>query len=165
MFKIGDKIVYPMHGVGEIEGIEKKVVLGKRNEYYLITIINNGMKVMIPVNNAKEIGIRSIIAKKDIKKVMTILSTEADSVEEDWKIRYQNNIDKVKSGSIYEVAEVARDLYRRGNEKELSIMERKLYENAYQLITYEVAMSKSVDIEEAGNIVSEALSSGIDNQG
>ena len=138
MFNVGDKIVYPMHGVGEIEGIEKKVILGKRNEYYLITIINNGMKVMIPVNNAKEIGIRSIIAKKDIKKVMTILSTEADSIEEDWKIRYQNNIDKVKSGSIFEVAEVARDLYRRGSEKELSIMERKLYENAYQLITYEV---------------------------
>lgn len=164
MFKIGDKIVYPMHGVGEIEGIEKKVVLGKRNEYFLITIINNGMKVMIPVNNAKEIGIRSIIAKKDIKKVIGILSTEAASIEEDWKIRYQNNIDKVKSGSIFEVAEVARDLYRRGSEKELSIMERKLYENAYQLITYEVAMSKNVDIEEAGDIVSEALSSGIDSK-
>jgi CarD family transcriptional regulator len=149
-----------MHGVGEIEAIEKKVVLGKRNEYYMITIISNGMKVMIPVNNAKEIGIRGIIPKKDIKKVVAILSTEAAAIEEDWKLRYQNNIDKVKSGSIYEVAEVARDLFKRGNEKELSIMERKLYENAYQLITYEVAMSKSIPIDEAGNIVSEALSSG-----
>jgi CarD family transcriptional regulator len=160
MFKVGDKIVYPMHGVGEIEGIEKKVVLGKRNEYYMITIISNGMKVMIPVSNAKEIGIRSIIPKKDIKKVMAILATEAEAIEEDWKLRYQNNIDKVKSGSIYEVAEVARDLFKRGSEKELSIMERKLYENAYQLITYEVAMSKNIAIDEAGNIVSEALSSG-----
>ncbi len=161
MFNVGDKIVYPMHGVGEIEGIEKKVVLGKRNEYYMITIISNGMKVMIPVSNAKEIGIRSIIPKKDIKKVMAILATEAEAIEEDWKLRYQNNIDKVKSGSIYEVAEVARDLFKRGSEKELSIMERKLYENAYQLITYEVAMSKSIAIDEAGNIVSEALSSGV----
>lgn len=161
MFNVGDKIVYPMHGVGEIEGIEKKVVLGKRNEYYMITIISNGMKVMIPVSNAKEIGIRSIIPKKDIKKVMAILGTEAEAIEEDWKLRYQNNIDKVKSGSIYEVSEVARDLFKRGSEKELSIMERKLYENAYQLITYEVAMSKSIAIDEAGNIVSEALSSGI----
>jgi CarD family transcriptional regulator len=115
---------------------------------------------MIPVNNAKDIGIRGIIPKKDIKKVIAILSTEAEAIEEDWKLRYQNNIDKVKSGSIYEVAEVARDLFKRGNEKELSIMERKLYENAYQLITYEVAMSKSIPIDEAGNIVSEALSSG-----
>ncbi len=161
MFNVGDKIVYPMHGVGEIEGIEKKVVLGKKNEYYMITIISNGMKVMIPVSNAKEIGIRSIIPKKDIKKVMAILETEAVAIEEDWKLRYQNNIDKVKSGSIYEVAEVARDLFKRGSEKELSIMERKLYENAYQLITYEVAMSKNIAIDEAGNIVSEALSSGL----
>jgi len=160
MFKVGDKIVYPMHGVGEIDGIEKKVILGKKNEYYMITIISNGMKVMIPVNNAKDIGIRGIIPKKDIKKVVAILSTEAETIEEDWKLRYQNNIDKVKSGSIYEVAEVARDLFKRGNEKELSIMERKLYENAYQLITYEVAMSKSIPIDEAGDIVSGALSSG-----
>lgn len=165
MFKIGDKVVYPMHGVGEIEGIEKKVILGKRSEYYMINIISNGMKVMIPVNNAKEIGIRNIIPKKDIKKVINILSAEASTGEEDWKIRYQNNIDKVKSGSIYEVAEVARDLFKRGNEKELSIMERKLYENAYQLITYEVAMSKKIDIDEAGNIVSEALSSGFHEEG
>lgn len=164
MFKVGDKIVYPMHGVGQIDGIEKKVVLGKRNEYYMITIINNGMKVMIPVNNAKEIGIRSIIPKKDIKKVLGILSAAAESIEEDWKLRYQNNIDKVKSGSIYEVAEVARDLFKRGNEKELSIMERKLYENAYQLITYEVAMAKSIDIDEAGNVVSEALASGFKDE-
>lgn len=160
MFKVGDKIVYPMHGVGQIDGIEKKVILGKRSEYYMITIISNGMKVMIPVNNAKEIGIRSIIPKKDIKKVLAILATEAETIEEDWKLRYQNNIDKVKSGSIYEVAGVARDLFKRGSEKELSIMERKLYENAYQLITYEVAMSKNIAIDEAGNIVSEALSSG-----
>mgnify|MGYP001332458835 CR=1 FL=1 len=159
MFKVGDKIVYPMHGVGQIDAIEKKVILGKRSEYYMITIISNGMKVMIPVNNAKEIGIRSIIPKKDIKKVLAILSTEAETIEEDWKLRYQNNIDKVKSGSIYEVAGVARDLFKRGSEKELSIMERKLYENAYQLITYEVAMSKNIAIDEAGNIVSEALSS------
>ncbi len=164
MFKVGDKIVYPMHGVGQIDGIEKKVVLGKRNEYYMITIINNGMKVMIPVNNAKEIGIRSIIPKKDIKKVLGILSVAAESIEEDWKLRYQNNIDKVKSGSIYEVAEVARDLFKRGNEKELSIMERKLYENAYQLITYEVAMAKSIDIDDAGNVVSEALASGFKDE-
>ena len=165
MFKVGDKIVYPMHGVGEINSIEKKVVLGKKNEYYMITIISNGMKVMIPVDKAKDIGIRGIIPKKDIKKVIAILSTEAEAIEEDWKLRYQNNIDKVKSGSIYEVSEVARDLFKRGNEKELSIMERKLYENAYQLITYEVAMSKNIPIDEAGNIVSEALSSGFKEEG
>lgn len=158
VYEIKDRIVYPMHGVGIIEAIEKKNVLGKRAEYYMITIVNSGMKVMIPVENADSIGIRSIIPKKDIKKVLEILSKDENSSSDDWKERYQNNIDKVKSGSIYVVAEVARDLYRRGSEKELSIMERKLYENAYQLLIHEIALSKNVDLEEAGDIVSEALS-------
>jgi CarD family transcriptional regulator len=158
IFNEGDRIVYPMHGVGIIDAIEKKVVLGKRAEYYMITIVNSGMKVMIPVKNADTIGIRKIISKREVKKVLDVLSKDENSSADDWKERYQNNIDKVKSGSIHEVAEVARDLYRRGTEKELSIMERKLYENAYQLVTHEIALSKDVDLEEAGDIVSEALS-------
>jgi CarD family transcriptional regulator len=157
-YEVGDKIVYPMHGVGIIDSIEKKVVLGKRGEYYMITIVNSGMKVMIPVENANTIGIRSIINKREIKKVLEELSKDENTSSDDWKERYQNNIDKVKSGSIYEVSQVARDLYRRGTEKELSIMERKLYENAYQLVTHEIALSKDVELEEAGDIVSEALS-------
>ncbi|HMB20162.1 MAG TPA: CarD family transcriptional regulator [Spirochaetota bacterium] len=159
MYKVGDKIVYPMHGVGIIESIERKVVLGKRTEYYIVTIINSGMKVMLPTEKADEIGIRRIISKKEVSKVLNLLKKLDVETEDDWKLRYQGNIDKVKSGSIFEVAEVARDLYRRGREKELSIMERKLYENAYQLVIHEIALSKDVNIEEAGNIVSEALSS------
>jgi CarD family transcriptional regulator len=158
-FKIGDKVVYPMHGVGLIDAIEKKVVLGKKNEFYIISIINSGMKVMIPVDNAESIGLRGVIGKKEVSKVLALLKKTGIETEDDWKLRYQNNIDKVKSGSIFEVAEVARDLYRRGREKELSIMERKLYESAYQLVIHEIAMSKSIEVEEAGNIVSEVLSS------
>ena len=89
---------------------------------------------------------------------MALLRKTGVETEDDWKLRYQNNIDKVKSGSIYEVAEVARDLYRRGREKELSIMERKLYESAYQLVINEIALAKSIEVEEAGNLVSEVLS-------
>lgn len=158
MYKVGDKIVYPMHGVGVVDAIEKKTVLGKRGEFYMITIISSGMKVMIPTKNSDTIGIRAIIQKKEIKKVLDILAKDENTSADDWKERYQANIDKVKSGSITEVAEVARDLYRRGTTKELSIMERKLYENAYQLITYEIAMSKDIELEDAGNLVSEALS-------
>lgn len=158
MYNVSDKIVYPMHGIGVIESIEKKVVLGKKDDYYLITIVNSGMKVMIPVKNADTIGIRGIIQKKDISKVLSVLKKTNQVTEEDWKIRYQNNIDKVKSGSIYKVAEVLRDLYQRGKEKDLSIMERKLYENAYQFVIYEIAFAKNVEIEESGNLVSDALS-------
>jgi CarD family transcriptional regulator len=158
MYKQGDKLVYPMHGVGIIEAIEKKEVLGQKLEFYIMTIVNNGMKVMIPVKNADQVGLRPIISKNEVKKVLTIISQGETEREDDWKLRYQNNIDKIKSGSIYEVSKVARDLYRRGREKELSIMERKLYENAYNLLIHEIALAKSIDIEEAGNVVSEALS-------
>jgi len=158
MYKQGDKLVYPMHGVGIIKAIEKKEVLGQKLEFYIMTIVNNGMKVMIPVKNADQVGLRPIISKNEVKKVLTIISQGETEREDDWKLRYQNNIDKIKSGSIYEVSKVARDLYRRGREKELSIMERKLYENAYNLLIHEIALAKSIDIEEAGNVVSEALS-------
>ena len=158
MYKQGDKLVYPMHGVGIIEAIEKKEVLGQKLEFYIMTIVNNGMKVMIPVKNADQVGLRPIISKNEVKKVLTIISQGETEREDDWKLRYQNNIDKIKSGSIYEVSKVARDLYRRGREKELSIMERKLYENAYNLLIHEIALAKSIVIEEAGNVVSEALS-------
>jgi RNA polymerase-interacting CarD/CdnL/TRCF family regulator len=87
-----------MHGVGVIEAIEKKVVLGKRNEFYLISIINSGMKVMIPVANAEKVGIRNVISKRDVNKVLNLLKAEGPPTEDDWKLRYQNNIDKVKSG-------------------------------------------------------------------
>jgi CarD family transcriptional regulator len=160
LFKLGDKIVYPMHGVGTIDSIEKKEVLGHKAEFYIIRIVNNGMKVMIPVKNAGTVGIRGVVSKNEVKKVLELLKRTDVKIEDDWKLRYENNVNKVKSGNIHEVGEVARDLFRRGREKELSIMERKLYESAYNLLIHEIAMSKNVDIEEAGNIVSEALSSG-----
>lgn len=160
MFEVGDTIVYPIHGVGTIEGIEKKTILGKRNEFYIISIMSSGMKVMVPVKTAEDkIGIRGIIPKKNVNKVIDVLVKENVKLEEDWKLRYQQNLEKIKSGDIFRVAEVTRDLYRRGQEKELSIMERKLYENAYQLLTNELSKVRKTDVEEAGNFVSEALAS------
>jgi CarD family transcriptional regulator len=158
LFKVGDKIVYPMHGVGTVDSIERKEVLGQKAEFFIIKIVNNGMKVMIPVKNAATVGIRSVVSKNEVKKILELLKRTDVKIEEDWKLRYENNVNKVKSGNIMEVAEVARDLFRRGREKELSIMERKLYESAYNLLVHEIAMAKNINVEEAGNIVSEALS-------
>lgn len=158
VFSMGDYVVYPMHGVGQITAIQKQVILGKRKQCYVLEIASNKMKVMIPVENAREIGIRPIIKKKDIKKVLDLLKKDEVDTEEDWKIRYQNNMNKIKSGSIYSVAEVCRNLYKRAKDKELSLMERRLYESAYNLISSEIALSKEVDLEEAGNLISEVLS-------
>jgi len=157
MYKVGDKIVYPVHGVGMIESIEKKLVLGHRDEYYIIRLVNNDMKVMIPVKNSTSSGIRTVIGKNEANKVLDVLKHGETVSEADWKLRYENNFNKVKGGNILEVAEVTRDIFRRGREKELSTMERKLYESAYNMIVSELAFSKNADIEEVENIVSEAL--------
>lgn len=156
-YKKGDKVVYPMHGVGHIEELKTVKILGEQKKVYVIHILNNGMKVMIPTENVDKIGLRPVISVKEVDKVLKILADEETEMEEDWKLRYQINMEKVKTGSIYEVAEVARNLYRRSLAKDLSIMERKLYENAYQLITNEIALAKNLDIEDAGNIISEVL--------
>jgi CarD family transcriptional regulator len=158
-FDVGDYVVYPMHGVGKISSIKNQVILGERKPCYIFEIDSSKMKVTIPMEKAREIGIRPIIKKKDVKKVLDLLKKEEVETEEDWKIRYQNNMNKVKSGSIYSVAEVCRDLYKRAKDKELSLMERRLYESAYNLISTEIALTREVSQEEAGNLISEVLSS------
>ena len=157
-FTVGDYVVYPMHGVGEISAVQNQNILGKRTLCYILEIENSKMKVMIPVDSAKERGIRPIIQKKDVKKVLDLLKKDEVDSEEDWKIRYQNNQNKIRSGSIYSVAEVCRNLYKRARDKELSLMERRLYELAYSLITSELALARSVSTEEASNLISEVLS-------
>ena len=158
-FRQGDYVVYPIHGVGEIKEVTKKVILGKKKDCYVMEIQGSKMIVSIPTESVEVVGIRPIIDKKEIKKVLTLLKKDEIDTEEDWKIRYQNNMNKIKSGSIYEVADVCRNLYKRAFGKELSIMERKLYESAYNLVKMEVALSKGVTPEEAGNVVSDVLAS------
>ena len=157
-FVMGDFIVYPMHGVGEVTGIQKQTILGNKSLCYILEIQSNKMKVVIPVSKAKETGIRAIIKKTDVKKVTNLLQKDEVDTEEDWKIRYQNNLNKIKSGSIYAVAEVCRNLYKRARDKELSLMEKRLYESAYSLITSEIAIAKGITQEEAGNLISDILS-------
>lgn len=158
VFAEGDYIVYPMHGVGRVTGIQKQTILGNKTLCYILEIQSNKMKVVIPVNKAKETGIRAIIKKTDVKKVTNLLQKDEVDTEEDWKIRYQNNLNKIKSGSIYSVAEVCRNLYKRARDKELSLMEKRLYESAYNLITSEIAIAKGITQEEAGNLISDILS-------
>jgi CarD family transcriptional regulator len=158
MFNKEDYVVYPMHGVGHIAEITSKSVLNKRKKYYIVELINTNMRVMVPVDKAEDIGLRHIIAKRDVNKVLKLLQEEYIEQDEDWKIRYQNNLTRVKSGSISSVAEVCRNLYKRARDKELSIMERKLYESAYSLVINEVALAKGVNVEDASNLISDILS-------
>ena len=147
-----------MHGVGKIIEIATKTILNKKKKYYVVELINTKMRVMVPVDNAETIGLRHIMDKKQIPKIAKLLQEEYVEQEEDWKIRYQNILTKVKSGSIIAVAEVCRNLYKRARDKELSVMERKLYESAYSLMINEVALAKGITAEDASNMISDILS-------
>ena len=156
-FKVGDYLVYPIHGIGRVNAIAKHKVLGKVQSYYELEIEYNNMKVMIPVKTAEEIGVRTIINKEEVEKVIEELKKPDIDTEEDWKLRYQNNIGKVKTGDIYAIAEVCRNLFKRACDKDLSLMERRLYETAYRLIATELAIAQDLSVEEAGNMLSEIL--------
>ena len=157
-YKEGDYVVYPMHGVGQVIDISKKVVMGKSQDYYVIKLMNTKMTVMVPLAKKDNVVLRHIISKREVNKIVNLLGQEYLEQEEDWKVRYQNNLLKVKSGSITSVAEVCRNLYKRARDKELSIMERKLYESAYSLVINEIALAQGVSLEDTSNQISQVLS-------
>lgn len=157
-FKINDYVVYPAQGVGKIIDIEEIKIGNQKKLYYVIQFNANALKIKVQVEKLEETNIRPVISKNEIKKVLKILEEQEDELEEDWKIRYQNNLAKIKSGSLYEVARVCRNLFKRARDKELSLMERRLYEASYSLLTNEIAIAKDISVEDAKNLVSDLLS-------
>ncbi len=157
MFKVKAAVVYPMHGVGNIKKIEKKKILEKATKYYEIEFLSNNIKIMVPVDKAEEIGIRLVIKRSEVSKILKILKTKPKTMEDDWKARFQFNLEKIKTGSIYEIAQVARDLFHRNKEKELSLMERKMYENAVKHIIFEISTVKKTTVEHVEKIINKIL--------
>ncbi len=157
MYSLGDKVVYPLHGVGVINSIEDRTVLGEKRSYYVIKLTISDMTVMIPVNKSDELGLRLVVSNKDAEKALKIIGGESTDMEEDWKSRYQQNFEKIKSGSILNVAEVVKNLFHRNKVKELSIMEKKLYENAYRLLVDEISYVKDLDRENVQSLVTQGL--------
>ncbi|GEM_PF-77397 len=156
-YSVGQKVVYPMHGVGVIERIEKRTFQDKKEKFYVIRLLSGGMSVMIPTRNAKIVKLRKVVSVSMINKAMQQLKAKKTRMDRDWKTRYQINLDKIKTGSILEVSEVAKNLHKRNKERELSIMEKKLYEIACQLIITEIAIVKNIDREEAERLVFDIL--------
>ncbi len=157
MYEVGAKVVYPVHGVGIINSIEDKTVLGEKRSYYIIKLAISDMTVMIPINKSEQLGLRLVVSDRDVHKALKLIKSEVTAMDEDWKTRYQHNFEKIKSGSILDVAEVVRNLFHRNKIKELSIMEKKLYENAYRLLIDEIAYVKDIEKEEVQSIVSSKL--------
>src|SRR5690554_6805613 len=144
MFNIGDRVVYPMHGAGVIEAVEEKDVGGATENYYVIKLSMGEMKIMVPVFNVNLVGVRKVIGKEEVMKVLDILKSKDSLMSSNWNRRYRANMEKIKSGNIYEVAEVVRNLSLREREKGLSTGERKMLENARQILLSELVLAQNV---------------------
>jgi len=145
-FQPGDLVVYPAHGVGRIESIESKNIGDTREDFYIMKILETNMVIMIPVKNLNTIGIRDVIAKKEVSKIYQIIKDQvgdASPVEnQTWNRRYKEYMDKIKTGSLYEIAEVFRDLFLLKSTKDLSFGERKLLDTAQGLLVTELSIAK-----------------------
>ncbi|MCL0068038.1 CarD family transcriptional regulator [Peptococcaceae bacterium] len=157
MFKVGDKVTYPMHGAGIIEAIEEREILGEKREYYVLRLPISDMKVMIPVNKTNNIGLREVIDEDGIKRVIGILSGDTTNMSTNWNRRYRANMEKIKSGDIFEVAEVVRNLIKREMERGLSSGERKMLENARQILISELVLAAEIEEKKAQYMIEQAL--------
>ena len=153
-FRVGDLAVYPAHGVAQIVGIETREISGNKQTFYILKILENGMKIMIPTRNAGAVGLRELIRADEVDEVFAILKSREVAVEgQTWNRRYREYMEKIKTGSVFEIAEVLRDLCVLRMSKELSFGERKMLDTARGLLIKELALAKGVEDQKiAGEI-------------
>jgi CarD family transcriptional regulator len=143
-FKVGDKAVYPGQGVGEVKGIEHKEIAGQRLSFYVLQILENNMKIMIPINKVGSVGLRDVINKEEVAEVYTILKAKETAVDSTtWNRRHREYGEKLKTGSVFEIAIVLRDLSVLSADKELSFGEKKMLDMAEALLVSEIAIAKA----------------------
>ena len=147
MYNVGDEVVYPMHGAGRIVAIEEREVMEEKQSYYILEMPGE-VKVMVPTAKAEEIGVRNIIDKSSADKVIGVLEQDETVMDKNWNKRYRDNMDKMKSGDIYEIADVVRNLSFKQKEKGLSTGEKKMLNNAKQILVSELVLAEHANQEE-----------------
>jgi len=147
VFHVGDLAVYPAHGVGEIQAIESRVINGEKHDFYIMKIVENGMVIMIPTWNVESVGLRDVVGKKEIPKIMDVIKSKRELAidNQTWNRRYREYMDKIKTGSVFELAEVLRDLFILREDKELSFGERKMLDTARSLLVKEMSIAQDLD--------------------
>lgn len=146
MFKVGDMAVYPAQGVGVIEAIERREIMGNQQTFYVMKIMGNGMKIMIPTKSAHSVGLREVISKDEIPKIYEILRNKNVAIDKQtWNKRYREYLEKIKTGSVYEIARVLRDLFILKTDKSLSFGERKMMDTAKNLLVKEISVAAKSD--------------------
>lgn len=146
-FRIGDLAVYPAHGVGRIESIESRTINGAKHDFYIMKIIDNGMVIMIPTTNVDSVGLREVIRESQVPEIYSVLKQKKEDIfdNQTWNRRYKEYMDKIKTGSLYDVAEVFRDLFVLKLAKDLSFGERKLLDTAKGLLLRELCTARNID--------------------
>ena len=153
MFKIGDKVVYPCHGVALVEGIETKEISGMSKTFYMLRMNDAGLVIMVPTDNVDKVRLRGIINKKEVPKVMKILREEGSEAPSNWNRRQKHYQERMQTGSLFEVAKVFRDLSLLKQRKELSFGEKKVLDNARNLIVTEIAEAKDIAPTKAESMI------------
>ena len=161
MFNVGDKIVYPMHGAGVIDAIEEKDILGEKQAYYILKMPGE-VKVMVPTAKADEVGVRNIIDKESADKVFGVFEKDETEMDKNWNKRYRDNMDKMKSGDIYEIADVVRNLSFKQKEKGLSTGEKKLLNNAKQILVSELVLAEHSSQAEVEQLIENKINTSFD---
>jgi CarD family transcriptional regulator len=152
VFKVGDKAVYPRGGVAEVIGIEELDIAGNRQRFYVLRLLQNNSKIRVPVGNANAVGLRQLISEQEIQEVFDILRERTIAFDKQtWNRRYRGFMDKIKTGSIYDVAEVLRDLYRLKTDKQLSFGEKRMLDEARSLIVKEIAIARGQTEDDVKN--------------
>lgn len=156
MYTVGDRVVYPMHGAGEITAIDTKEVEGEKEEYLDIEF-NGGLRLLVPVKNVENVGLRDLSDVEDLKKVYDILSENMTEMSSNWNKRYRDNMEHIKSGDIFRVAGVVRNLMILDYQKPLSTGERKLLNSAKNMLTSEIMMITNQTQEEVDKDLEEVI--------
>ena len=158
MFSIGEKISYPMHGAGIIEGIEDQMILDVKRSYYILRMSYGDMKVMVPVENSDEVGVRPIIDETKFQDVLKVLSEDPTPMQPNWNKRSRENLDKLKTGDLCKVADVVRNLMCSDRRKKLSTGEKKMLNNARHLLVSEFVLVRNISAEDAEKLIDDNVS-------
>ncbi|HOX27930.1 MAG TPA: CarD family transcriptional regulator [bacterium] len=158
MYRVGDKILHPLHGAGVITAIAQQTVLGNIKDYYIVNLLMKNMTISLPVEGSDQNGVRKIVKSETIDEVIQGLKSKKVHEEPaNWNRRYKANLDRIKTGDVYETAEVLRNLYLKDKRKGLSMGEKKMMDNAMQLLVGEISISKKVTLDKAKVYIMDAL--------
>jgi len=157
MFQIGEKVVYPNHGIGTVENISSRSFGAQYEKYYLLRLTYNSMTVLVPFSHVQEIGLRRVTRNGEVARVLEFLSEKAQRCRADWKDRYKENSDKMRNGSLLAIAEVFKSLAALQGEKSLSFREKKMLDRARHMLITELSLSRGLSEFEAADVLEKAL--------